>query len=92
MDVSLLVLVVVSVIGIILWKKDNDREYLWVSLLVATVFLIGMLARFSELYLPLKESQRVVEFYVFMSLRVVVGVTIVVVMATYVLRKRKKRE
>jgi hypothetical protein len=69
MDISLLVGIGLLVVAIILWKKYDDSNYFWISLIMGGGVLIGVVEHLSESFLQLSGAQRIIEFYVYEALR-----------------------
>lgn len=66
--------------GIYLWKRNNDRDFLWYLLPIAMLFLLTVFEQLSESFLKLSEDQRVIEYFIVTALRIVAGISIIILL------------
>jgi hypothetical protein len=69
MEKSIFIYLLLALVGLFLWKKNNNPQYLWSLLPVGILILLSIYQLFSEKYLTLGSSARMTEDWALIVLR-----------------------
>lgn len=69
MEKSIFIYLLLALVGLFLWKKNNNPQYLWSLLPVGILILLSIYQLLSEKYLILGSSARVMEDWILIVLR-----------------------
>jgi pilus assembly protein TadC len=87
--------IVIFLFGIFLWKKSNHPEFFWSLFPVGGVIMISILEHLSEAFSWLNDDQKVAEYYVSFTLRVIAFIAFFAITIRYLKKQgngKQKRE
>ena len=61
MFINIFIYFLFAVIGYLLWKKSNDREFYWSAVIFAVLTVLSIIKTLSEKFLYLSEEHRLLE-------------------------------